>query len=354
MLRSTTSSSRSHSAEGGDTIGLSTTTLAFDWAAARQTTDVLGYGQMEMHPDPDTATAASAGDISSIALPSSSYATSSLGVADNNPRPKRRRKGPQKLPGKTSTNKERHFVQHNYHDLLNEPDSMSSENESSRLSDDSFPMILHRMLDEVEKEGFAHVISWQPHGRAFIIRDASLFSRIIMPKYFPKSKKITSIQRQFNIYGFEKLTRDGPDQGAYYHEAFLRGRPELTSRRMVRKRVKGTGHKACSNPDVEPDFYSSMPFVTVEGSSSKSANETHSQAFTAPTLDEILSSLTIEESDQGGEVQPLFSSSQQMFQGYSTPSSQVQAHEQTRSAAQEIDDAPIDLFHFDWGDGEIW
>jgi hypothetical protein len=123
---------------------------------------------------------------------------------------------------------------------------------------------------------------------------------------------------------------------------------------MVRKRVKGTKHKACSNPDAEPDFYSSMPFVTVEGSSSKSANETHSQAFTAPTLDEILSSLTSEESDQGGRVQPLFSSSQQMFQGYSTPSSQIQAHEQTRSAAQEIDDAPIDLFHFDWGDGEIW
>eukprot|EP00984_Skeletonema_dohrnii_P023455 scaffold12545_cov78-Skeletonema_dohrnii-CCMP3373.AAC.2 len=148
MLHSTTSSSRSHSAEGGDSIGLSTTTLAFDWAAARQTTDVLRYGQMEMHPD--TATAAAAGDIdiSSIALPSSSYATSSLGVADNNLRPKRCRKGPQKLPGKTATNKERHFVQHNYHDLLNEPDSMSNENESSRLSDDSFPMILHRMLDE--------------------------------------------------------------------------------------------------------------------------------------------------------------------------------------------------------------
>jgi len=92
----------------------------------------------------------------------------------------------------------------------------------------------------------------------------------------------------------------------------------------------------------------------VEGSSSKSANERHSQAFTASTLDEILSSLTSDESDQGGRVQPLFSSSQQMFQGYSTPSSQVQAYEQTRSAAQEIDDEPIDLFHFDWGDGEIW
>jgi len=78
-----------------------------------------------------------------------------------------------------------------------------------------------------------------------ILNSAVNYTRILIKyKYFPKSKKITSIQRQFNIYGFEKLTRDSPDQDAYYHEAFLRGRPELTSRRMVRKRVKGTGHKA--------------------------------------------------------------------------------------------------------------
>lgn len=77
-----------------------------------------------------------------------------------------------------------------------------------------------------------------------------------MANYFPKMKKLTSLQRQFNLYGFERLTRDGPDAGAYYHEAFLRYRPGLSAQRMSRKRVKGTGYKAASNPEAEPDLYS--------------------------------------------------------------------------------------------------
>lgn len=42
--------------------------------------------------------------------------------------------------------------------------------------------------------------------------------------------------------------------GSYYHELFIRGRPDLC-RRMVRTRVKGNGMKAASNPQNEPNFY---------------------------------------------------------------------------------------------------
>ena len=41
---------------------------------------------------------------------------------------------------------------------------------------------------------------------------------------------------------------------SYYHELFLRGRPDLC-RNMIRTRVKGNGMKAASNPQNEPDFY---------------------------------------------------------------------------------------------------
>lgn len=40
----------------------------------------------------------------------------------------------------------------------------------------------------------------------------------------------------------------------YYHEYFLRGRPDLC-RFMVRTRVKGIGMKAASSPATEPDLY---------------------------------------------------------------------------------------------------
>jgi hypothetical protein len=40
----------------------------------------------------------------------------------------------------------------------------------------------------------------------------------------------------------------------YYHELFLRSRPDLC-RGMVRRRVKGTVIKPTSSPDSEPNFY---------------------------------------------------------------------------------------------------
>eukprot|EP00804_Cyclotella_cryptica_P008430 CCRYP_003943-RA/>CCRYP_003943-RA protein AED:0.09 eAED:0.09 QI:0/-1/0/1/-1/1/1/0/528 len=175
---------------------------------------------------------------------------------------KRRRRKPQP-PGKTATHKERLFVKHNYHDLANEPDEppiQPTDGSFKKLTPDSFPLKLHRVLAAVEDDGLAHIISWQPHGRAFLIHSNKAFVSVILPKYFPKIGKLTSVQRQLNLYGFERLTKDGPDLGAYYHEAFLRGREELSACRMVRQRVKGTGYKATSNPEDEPDFYR-MPFV---------------------------------------------------------------------------------------------
>jgi hypothetical protein len=58
---------------------------------------------------------------------------------------------------------------------------------------------------------------------------------------------------RLNLYGFRRLTQ-GQDAGAYYHELFLRGRPQL-SLRMQRQKVKGTGHKQPADAMTEPNFY---------------------------------------------------------------------------------------------------
>ena len=285
----------------------------------------------------------------------SGSASSLLGaeVVDARPKPNRRPspKNKRQLPGKTATNKERHYVQHNYRDLANEPVCSGSR---PVLAEKSFPMQLHRVLDELEDLGYTHIISWQPHGRAFIIRDRSLFQRDIMPKYFPNSTKITSIQRQFNLYGFETLSREGPDKGAYYHEAFLRGRPDITSCFMVRKRVKGTGHKACSNPDAEPDLYA-MPYVArgggkVSGSSSSYDDETRSN--NTSTSDEMRSLVTTEES---------ISSQGQGHYGYVQEATFYRGEEESHShsvsrSRQDNHDfigGPIDVQNFDWYDTPI-
>ena len=78
-----------------------------------------------------------------------------------------------------------------------------------------------------------------------------------MPKHFRQSK-LTSFQRQLNLYGFSRLT-SGKDRGGYYHELFLRNKLFLCQS-MTRIRIKGTGIKGKASPETEPDFYS-MPMV---------------------------------------------------------------------------------------------
>ena len=78
-------------------------------------------------------------------------------------------------------------------------------------------------------------------------------SLVLLCRYF-KQSKMTSFQRQLNLYGFMRKT-DGTDRGSYYHELFLRGRPDL-AKIMVRTRVKGDCKR---RPMAEPDFYK-MPY----------------------------------------------------------------------------------------------
>ena len=175
---------------------------------------------------------------------------------DDLSRPKRRRK-PQK-PGKTAKQNDRHFVVHNYHDHSFDPDENDDEYEDENGVRRrggvtiSFPTKLHSVLEQVDADGWGHVISWQPHGRCFVIRKPKEFTEHVMPHYFRQSK-LTSFQRQLNLYGFCRLTR-GQDNGGYYHELFLRGRPGL-AKKMQRTKIKGTKFKAASSPDQEPDFY---------------------------------------------------------------------------------------------------
>jgi hypothetical protein len=64
-----------------------------------------------------------------------------------------------------------------------------------------FPEKLHRMLDTVEREGLSEVVGFFSHGRAFAIHKQRRFVNDIMPRFFRQSK-LTSFQRQLNLYGY--------------------------------------------------------------------------------------------------------------------------------------------------------
>lgn len=151
-------------------------------------------------------------------------------------------------------------VPHVYHDFASIPDSVGYVRKKTGGVTQPFPEKLHELLEKESTPDFHEnvqaIVGWLPHGRAFLVRKPKEFTRDIMPKYF-RQTKLTSFQRQLNLYGFRRITQ-GTDAGAYYHELFLRGRPQLCLR-MVRQKVKGTGHKQPADAQTEPNFYALPP-----------------------------------------------------------------------------------------------
>lgn len=121
---------------------------------------------------------------------------------------------------------------------LPSPHSLFQRDGSRRMRGgviEPFPEKLHRLLSEVETAGRSDVISFVANGRAFAIHKPDKFFKEIVPLYFRQSR-LSSFKRQLNLYGFE-LINTGPARGGYYHELFVRDRPELC-RRMRRVAVK--------------------------------------------------------------------------------------------------------------------
>jgi hypothetical protein len=138
-------------------------------------------------------------------------------------------------------------------------------------SSNQFPIKLYGMLLVLNDLKLDHIVAWKSHGRAFQVYDTEFFVEKILPRFF-KQTKITSFQRQLNLYGFRRILH-GRDSGAYYHELFLRGKPFLC-KAMFRTKVKGkpSRKKASDLVNCEPDFYSDK-FAALPKYDSRGAQE---------------------------------------------------------------------------------
>lgn len=122
---------------------------------------------------------------------------------------------------------------------------------------DNFPMKLYEMLSNPDNH---QAISWMPHGRSWKVWRKDLFMLEVCEKYFSQTR-FQSFIRQANGWGFRRIKTDGPDRNSYYHELFLRGKPEL----MENMRRLLPGEKA-ADERADPDFrsMSSMPEIPYE------------------------------------------------------------------------------------------
>jgi len=115
-----------------------------------------------------------------------------------------------------------------------------------------FPSKLMEMLDCESSFHDQAIICWCPHGRAFKVRDTSVFEQVILPRHF-KTNQMRSFRKQLSLWGFKRITK-GVDAGSYYHQCFLRGMPHLLSM-MTYQKIKGIGKASLPNPSEEPNFY---------------------------------------------------------------------------------------------------
>jgi len=98
----------------------------------------------------------------------------------------------------------------------------------------AFPRRLFEILSTEDKS----VVSWNADGKSFRIINNNLFCNDILPRYY-RHCKLTSFQRQLNLYGFQRV-HVGPLGGAYYHPHFQRDNVALllNMKRTVKKSLE--------------------------------------------------------------------------------------------------------------------
>ena len=96
--------------------------------------------------------------------------------------------------------------------------------EDKKVGSTPFPVRLHNLLDDAERNGFDHVISWQPDGSSFKVKEPDAMEDVL-PKYF-KLTKYRSFLRQLQDYGFSRVTW-GEQTGLCSHPFILRGQRHL-------------------------------------------------------------------------------------------------------------------------------
>ena len=147
-----------------------------------------------------------------------------------------------------------------------------------------------RLISILSDHSISDIITWLPHGRAFVIIRAEDLAERILPKYFPESSansskssstacKYPSFTRKLNRWGFRQVTR-GPDAGAFHHKFFRRDEPSLCLQMICQRSRRRKGDEKSDVVNILPRNISQMSIntaisVTDSESISSGSNKTN-------------------------------------------------------------------------------
>lgn len=136
---------------------------------------------------------------------------------------------------------------------------------SSKKRPPVFPKRLYDLLENAERDGYAHVISWMPDGKSFKIHvDGSLDEEdekaiiAILKRTFNQTR-FKSFLRQLQLYGFER-TYKGPHRGECKHELFVRGRRDLLHKKSIEDFQRKANDTSNRNPTSLRKLLEPSPF----------------------------------------------------------------------------------------------
>jgi hypothetical protein len=72
----------------------------------------------------------------------------------------------------------------NYQDYANDVEMVTKKEHAPldlNLGEQNLPVKLHYMLSDLETSGMDHIVSWQPHGRCFLVHKQHQFIENVLP-----------------------------------------------------------------------------------------------------------------------------------------------------------------------------
>jgi hypothetical protein len=154
-----------------------------------------------------------------------------------------------------------------------------------------FPYKLHKMLDAAATNAFDDVVRWELDGRAFKVYKNQEFVDRVLPIFF-KQTRYKSFQRQLNLYGFQRISADGPAKKGYRHPNFIRGRPELCP---LISRHTSSGSGSCKDGDT------TMATATKSSSATNESTKTTTNSTRSPSNESSKSTVPTKPNPTSGQ-----------------------------------------------------
>jgi len=158
----------------------------------------------------------------------------------------------------------------------------------SRKRPPVFPKRLYDMLENAERDGYAHIISWMPDGKSFKIHvDGSLDEEhekalIQVLKQTFNQTRFKSFLRQLQLYGFERIYK-GPRRGECKHGFLVRGRRDLLHKKSIEDFQTRARDKSSHSPKSVRRLFQASP-TPVEVTSFMMKNDSRNNHRGFPSL----------------------------------------------------------------------